>query len=544
MKNRYRLWVFCLLLWQIDLVYEVNSETLQSALQNPDSRYLQELDSITFSKQDSSILTLQKQLKNHLSDGDTLRAIESLNLLSEIYCNRVNYDKSYDGYWRALLLADAIGTEAPKAESYNGLAILYSLYERRDEALKYYLKALNVNKNLIAKGQLDNAALLDNYFLLAIHFRYDFDVPTARAYLDSSRVVLDKSNPTSGILINAEYGYLLIQEKKFEESEMLLLEAEEKIQTQVPRYLVILHTLMGDLYKDWGKYPKSEVYYKSALNNANKYKRHLNYVPDVYEKLSDLYSLMNKPTEAFESLIRANLINKSLYSSRSPNNRYLLEIKDDFRIEKEKREKLAREQRLALLEHEDRIWLLKFSILGVTIIFLLITGFIAFRYWRSKHKSERKMLEQEQKLEAQKSREILNLKNKELTGSALQLIEKDEFLSELKTNLKEISKKPDTKEINKLVKTINFNSNNNWKEFERRFIDVNEEFYQRLKERYPNLNQYDLKICALLRLNFSGKEMARLLGISAESAHTSRYRLRKKFGLDREISLVDFIADI
>ena len=55
------------------------------------------------------------------------------------------------------------------------------------------------------------------------------------------------------------------------------------------------------------------------------------------------------------------------------------------------------------------------------------------------------------------------------------------------------------------------------------------------------LKQTDLKICALVKLNFPSKDMAKLLGISVESVHTSRHRLRKKLGLERNDNLEEFI---
>ena len=84
----------------------------------------------------------------------------------------------------------------------------------------------------------------------------------------------------------------------------------------------------------------------------------------------------------------------------------------------------------------------------------------------------------------------------------------------------------------------------NWEEFEARFISVNKGFYERLKAKYPKLTQGDLKLCALIKLNFSSKDMARLMGISVESVHTTRYRLRKKLGLNREDNLTEFITSI
>ena len=59
---------------------------------------------------------------------------------------------------------------------------------------------------------------------------------------------------------------------------------------------------------------------------------------------------------------------------------------------------------------------------------------------------------------------------------------------------------------------------------------------------FPKLTRGDRKLCALLKLNLSSKEIARLMGISVESVHTTRYRLRKKLGLEKGDDLIDFMA--
>ena len=46
---------------------------------------------------------------------------------------------------------------------------------------------------------------------------------------------------------------------------------------------------------------------------------------------------------------------------------------------------------------------------------------------------------------------------------------------------------------------------------------------------------------AYLRLNHSPKEIARVQNISVRGVETIRYRLRKKFGLEREDSLTDYL---
>ncbi|MEM8893171.1 MAG: hypothetical protein AAGC88_01255, partial [Bacteroidota bacterium] len=177
-------------------------------------------------------------------------------------------------------------------------------------------------------------------------------------------------------------------------------------------------------------------------------------------------------------------------------------------------------------------------------IFLLFAVFVSYRFLRNRFKARRMVLQKEQELEMEKAREVLEVKNKELTVSALQVIEKDELLAHLKEQLNEQRRNPDQNAINRLARSIDLNHARNWEDFNTRFTSVNHKFYDNLADRYPQLSQGDKKICALIKLNFSSKDMARLLGISVESVHTTRYRLRRKLQLERQDNLEEHIAMI
>lgn len=518
-------------------------QVFEDPLSSSQPAYFQNIDSLLSVEPDSSIINLQEKLERSYEDLDTLASIKFLNKLAALYSNRSNYNRSYDGFWKALLLAEKIGHKASQSASYNGLAILYNLYNREEKALEYYKKALAVNKQLLQAGEISQGVLIANYYPLAIHFRVHNDNEKAKAYLDSCQLV-DYIWKNDRVLVQAEYGYILISEGKYAEADVFLKALEEDTREKYPSYMVIFYGMMGDLYKDWGKFSESEDYYDKSLQAARFYRTHLNYVPDVYKRRSDLYSKMGQTLDSYESLILSYTINESLYSSRSQNNRNVLEIKDEVREEQERRNKAKQGQRLKQLEQEERILFLRLVIAIGSIVFLLIVGFILFKHLQSRHKHEKHLLEQEQKLQTQKSQDILNIKNGELAGSTVQLIAKDELLSEIAKKLKELRKNPDKKEITRLINSIQINANQNWEEFERRFTAVNSEFYNNLRKKFPSLTAYDLRICALIRLNFSGKEMANLLGVSIESAYTARYRLRKRLGLSKEVDLPAYIQNI
>jgi len=184
---------------------------------------------------------------------------------------------------------------------------------------------------------------------------------------------------------------------------------------------------------------------------------------------------------------------------------------------------------------------------------------------KMKEQKEHEMKEQEKKflLEAkEKEKEIIALKNQrlqyelrhksqELADSTMNLIRKNEILTDIIQNLNKISsslnkdKEHQTifNELKKIQEEIksNIEHDDNWKKFEENFDLVYENYLKRLTETYPSLTITDKKICAYLKMGLSSKDIAPLLNTSYRSVEMSRYRLRKKMNLDRNVSLSDFL---
>ncbi|MCK6692317.1 MAG: hypothetical protein L6Q97_09460, partial [Thermoanaerobaculia bacterium] len=60
---------------------------------------------------------------------------------------------------------------------------------------------------------------------------------------------------------------------------------------------------------------------------------------------------------------------------------------------------------------------------------------------------------------------------------------------------------------------------------------------------FHDLTPNEQKLCALLRLNLSTKEISNLMSISLRGVEIARYRLRKKLGLDQGQNLSKFILE-
>jgi DNA-binding CsgD family transcriptional regulator len=195
-----------------------------------------------------------------------------------------------------------------------------------------------------------------------------------------------------------------------------------------------------------------------------------------------------------------------------------------------------------------------FYILIVTMV-SFVTHNVYKRYYsiqREKllEKTERaldlKKMENEQQLMSFKNEKLQNdieSKNRELAISTMSLIKKNEFLNNIKEELKSINK---TEGINPVIKIIDTNLNNtdDWKLFEEAFNNADKDFLKKVKTKHTSLTSNDLRLCAYLRLNLSSKEIAPLLNISPRSVEVKRYRLRKKMELPHEASLTNYILDL
>lgn len=153
------------------------------------------------------------------------------------------------------------------------------------------------------------------------------------------------------------------------------------------------------------------------------------------------------------------------------------------------------------------------------------------------------------KLENEKLSNEITYKSKELAGSAMTIIQKDEILMTLKEEVQSQKELLGThypnKYYNRLLNLIesNFTSERSWEVFQANFDRIHENFFRHLNLQYPELTPSDLRLCALLRLNMSTKEMADLLNVTIRGVETRRYRLRKKLNLGPNDDLIEFMIN-
>lgn len=159
---------------------------------------------------------------------------------------------------------------------------------------------------------------------------------------------------------------------------------------------------------------------------------------------------------------------------------------------------------------------------------------------------------------AERDREILRLeklrleeemahKTSELTTMALNLIEKNQFLQALKNEMAEVTQSTgiqDQSAVKGLLRKVdgNLHTERDWKAFETQFERVHQGFLHMIATLCPSLTRTELKVCVLLKLNMSSKEVADLLSISTRTAEHHRYRIRKKLALPDDVNISTYFA--
>ena len=246
-----------------------------------------------------------------------------------------------------------------------------------------------------------------------------------------------------------------------------------------------------DINDAWGQYYFDKKEYSTALNyylNVVTETQHLGFknraiidFESIYLDISKTYAQLGNTEKEKEYL-----------------NIYIIESKKVGLVQKQ-----AIAEAMKIIHEEDvrKNNYEKYIIIAVAgLIIALLLGY----YFLNKRKNSKLLLEKEEEL----------LKNEEEN-------------QELKQKVNE-----SFEEVVELAKE-------NSPEFLTRFQEIYPEFTHKLKEIYPEISSDDIRFCALLKLNFSTKDIAEYTFVTVRSVQTRKSRLRKKFNItsDEDIYL-------
>ncbi len=277
----------------------------------------------------------------------------------------------------------------------------------------------------------------------------------------------------------------------------------------------------------YDQYPFSIEF--SSLNFADPYNTDYSY---AVEGIDNKWHLLEKGTRT----ITFNSLNPGTYTLK-------VKASNSNGIWEEK----YRSLKLVILPPFWKTWW--FRTLSVLLILGLVIRGIQLYNQRREEKWRIALIEQEKtilSLQNEKLAKESESKSSELMSKAMQMGHKSEVMQSLKEGLESLRIGQTDVNIRKIraLESIVHNElhdEDNWKQLAMYFDQVNHHFTEKLLKTYPFLTQNDLRICILIKLNLSIKEMAALLNVSIQGIEKSKYRLKKRLQLGIEDDLTEFL---
>lgn len=168
--------------------------------------------------------------------------------------------------------------------------------------------------------------------------------------------------------------------------------------------------------------------------------------------------------------------------------------------------------------------------LGIFVLLGIILYMVSYMRKKQK-KSKEEMRSKNEILEIKKMQEY---QNRMVTDNVI------EDLKKLNSEIKETSIR---NRISRICSELEGADNDQWNEISQYVPEFNSAFFQRLVADFPDLTVNERRLCALLNLNMSSKEISEITRQSPNSIKIARYRLRTKFNLTGEdTSLQEFLS--
>ena len=306
-------------------------------------------------------------------------------------------------------------------------------------------------------------------------------------------------------------------------------------------------TYVGLYYQNKNQIDSALFFYKKAYDLVNE--RNADLLVPILKNMSECYAVMHHLDSAYVYLNQYEIYKDSLNQANS-----LAEIR---RIES--RSAIEKyEAELRQTEERSRFqFILTFMICTFIICIAILVCYI---FWK-RHREE-KIKKQLQELENKElttrlEKEALQnnyfkvelaSKERELTSNSLIIMEKNQVLKSL---LEEIEKEKEVGHVNsntmiKIGKDIkrHLGTNDEWEFFKIQFEKVHPDFFSKLKSLYPSITEGELRLCSYIRIGMENKQIAQMLSLQPDSVKKTRYRIRKKMGIELEDSLEDSLRNI
>lgn len=492
---------------------------------------------------DKSLEYFDESYKYYLKINDSLNLAFVLNSKGSNYVDKGKSDKALESFIKAEKIYLNLLKTKPDDELINiHLGVFYINFglfynqeiNDREKALEAFNKALNIAKNIN-----DSIRIAAAYSNIGMIYNDNDNQIKSREYFEKAYLITAKhgNQPFSARILH-NIGETYKDEQNYEKAKEYFFKSLgiiERINNQ--KDLAKTNRIIASIFYETKEYDKALKYLRTSEKHAANAKLDKQLV-EIYNLMYQTFDTINQTDSALKYYIKKTEIFDELRNTESSKRLENLQIK--YETEKHKNE-------IELLKYENQKKKLENTLLILLIVLIIIIAVFLIFVFINRNKA----LKKEQELIETKSNALqqkLEFKNRELTSNALSLAKLNEITANIAEKVSKAMPHSDKKGkeiISSIIKELELNVNDSsWKEFEMRFENVYSGFYKKIKDINPDISPNELKICALLRLNLSTKDVAALTSRSPRTIDSVRFSIRKKLNLDSNENLNTFLSNL
>ncbi|SNQ43580.1 tetratricopeptide repeat protein [Cellulophaga lytica] len=422
-------------------------------------------------------------------------------------------------------------------------------------ALHLELKNYNYAKDYFAKAITQATTLKDSLALafstsnLGSCFEKQHKYAEALNYQNKSLKLYKQLNNSSGLaIVNENIGSIYEDLEDYKLAKYFFEKALAYAKNSKEARLANIYNNLGDVYRKTDNLTKGLEFTKKSLESAIKTNSSAD-VASAYKDLSKNYNLQGDYKKAHSYLQLFVALDTKNSKQQNANQASALQ---HIYNSKEK------ESQIAYLLQVNKVNRAQNIILVILVVTVLALSLIWFMYVQKKRRHSRKEQDYEQQLlkakldkkqaEEKTLQKEVYIKTAALSRYSLHLSQKNKMLSNLSLTLKNSLQRSNIdlkRKLKTLIKEIDFNlsQEKEWDEFMLFFKEIHPSFITKISAAaHCKLSPAELRLCILLKLNLSSKEIASILRLTPDSVRVSRYRLRKKLPINAKEELGAYLT--
>ncbi|WP_338391221.1 tetratricopeptide repeat protein [Fulvitalea axinellae] len=484
---------------------------------------LQKRGDLYFDKKDfeNASKDYYKAVNKFKISGDVLLEADAWYFTAQVLNADMRFEEAIECFEKAYSLYQHQTDSAFQIYTLNELASLYVMNRSWDTAIEERIKLKGLTKlPQYAKENALNSLNLADIYLLQNNYE------AARELLEELK---DNKLPVDAEFNAILHFYIYLREFRYALNLENVSEAKQKLQ----------------LLEKWLNKISNKGYFESEFFLAtNRFRKHQEGAPRGTPPPRG----HKPPPKRRHNILPPEWKIASLLEGSNPalRNRYMAFGNDDkstiktfshyqklFSLNWEKHTSDRQRRRIMSLENDKAQEAGKKNLLWIGLAITIALGAGALLITTFRNKKKRKALNS--KLEQNK------VELESFTQALLERSREKEMLSEELESLKTTVNEKQELDVLQELTSAKILTNEDWDEFKEKFITVNPHFFVLIQNKDINLTKSEERLLALEKLKLKTNDIANMLGVSSASIIKSRYRLRKKLELPKDVSLLDFI---